>query len=468
MLLRPYQEKDITNIRAAFMRGERKVCYCAPTGSGKTVTFVHAARKAVEKGQRVLIVVHRQELIDQTIAALTIEGVPFGIIASGYPEQLQAPVQVAMAQTLVRRLDHQHGDVRLLVVDEAHHVMAATWLTIVNALPNARVLGVTATPERLDGKGLRAVFETLIIGPSVKDLITEKWLSRFVVFAPEHTVDLKRLRTVAGDYSLADLALRMNTDVVLDDVVTEFRKHLLGRTALCFCVTIAHSRAVTRFLRAHGIRAEHLDGDTPSAERREVIARLATGEIDVVSNCGLISEGLDVPSVHGIILLRPTKSLALYLQMIGRALRPSDGKDRAIILDHSGNVYCHGFPDFEHAWSLTGRSKQKRAAPVKRCPHCGALIAASARTCPECGVVLPVKPPPLPVSTPLIEITPADGFEQWLARGRFRDVVEWDGTNEERLRAVARARGYRPGWVWYRLKQTREAEDNALLEAIWN
>jgi DNA repair protein RadD len=169
-----------------------------------------------------------------------------------------------------------------------------------------------------------------------------------------------------------------------------------------------------------------------------------------------------------VILLRPTKSLVLHLQQIGRALRPSDGKDRAVILDHSGNVYRHGFPDLEHAWSLNGRPKQRGKAPVKRCPECGALIPASARTCPECGVAFPAKPAPLPVSTPLVELDPANGFEQWLAQGSFRAVTEWAGTNEERLRAVARARGYQPGWVWYRLKQTREAEDNALLEAIWN
>jgi DNA repair protein RadD len=257
MILRSYQEKDIANIRASFIRGERKVCYAAPTGSGETVVFVHAARKAVEKNQRVLIVVHRQELIDQTTAALTVESVPYGIIASGYPEQLHAPVQVAMAQTLVRRLDHLR-DVRLLIVDECHHVMATTWLTIVNALPNALILGVTATPERLDGKGLGEVFTVLVCGPSVKNLIGGGWLSPFIIYAPERIVDLKRVRTVAGDYALNDLAARMNTDIVLDDVVTEFRKHLLGRTALCFCVTIAHSRATARFLRAHGIRAERI------------------------------------------------------------------------------------------------------------------------------------------------------------------------------------------------------------------
>jgi DNA repair protein RadD len=466
MLLRLYQEQDIANIRAQFIQGTEKVCYAAPTGSGKTVVFCHAAHKAVEKGQRALIVVHRQELVDQTTAALALEGVPYGIIAAGYPEQLQAPVQVAMMQTLVRRLDRL-SDVRLLVVDECHHVMAATWLTIINALPNALVLGVTATPERLDGKGLREVFSALVNGPSVKNLIAEGWLSKFVIYAPEHTVDLKRVRTVAGDYALNDLAQRMNTEVVLDDVVTAFRKHLLGCTALCFCVTIAHSRATARFLRTRGIRAEHLDGDTPSAERRAIIARLAAGEIDVVCNCGIISEGLDVPSVGGVILLRPTKSLALYLQQIGRALRPADGKDRAVILDHSGNVYRHGFPDLEHGWSLHGRPKQKGKAPVKRCSSCGALVAAAARVCPECGAALPVKPVSKPVSTPLVELDPANGFERWLAHGRFAAVVEWAGTDEARLHMVARARGYQPGWVYYRLKHAREADDNVLLQAIW-
>jgi DNA repair protein RadD len=466
VILRSYQEQDIATIRALFQQGARTVCYCGATGSGKTIMFCHAAHKAMEKGQRVLIVVHRQELIDQTVAALAIEGVPFGIIASGYRENLQAPVQVAMVQSLVNRLDRLR-DVRLLVVDECHHVLAQTWRTIVDALPNALVLGVTATPERLDGKGLGEVFSALVIGPSVKNLIDARWLSPFVIFAPEHTVDLKRVRSVAGDYALNDLTQRMNTDVVLGDVVTEFGKHLLGRTALAFCVTIAHSRATARFLRAHGIRTEHLDGDTPGAERREIIARLARGETDVVCNCGIISEGLDIPSVGGVILLRPTKSVGLHLQQVGRALRPSEGKDRAVILDHSGNTYKHGFPDLEHAWSLNGRPKQRRSAPVKRCPNCGALIAASAKVCPECSVALPTKPAPIPVSTPLVEITPADGFERWLAHGQFSAVTEWAGTNEARLHQVARARGYQPGWVYYRLRYTREADDNALMEAVW-
>jgi DNA repair protein RadD len=464
MILRDYQQKGISDIRALFMQGKRRVCYAAPTGSGKTVLFCHAAKKAIEHGQRAVVHVHRQELVEQTCKALAAEGIPYGIIAAGHPENPDAPMQVAMVQTLVRRLD-QLRDISLSIIDECHHVLAATWLEIANATPRARVLGVSATPERLDGKGLNAVFEALVIGPTVQKLIAGGWLAPFVVYAPERMVNLKGARTVAGDYALGDLARRMNTEVVLADALVEYRKHLLGRTAIAFCVNIEHSRATARFFRAAGIRAEHLDGDTPSGERHDIIARLGTGETEIVCNCGIISEGLDVPSVSGVILLRPTKSLALYLQQVGRSLRPSDAK-RAVILDHSGNVFKHGLPDLEHAWSLDGRPKQRGKALVRRCPECGALIA-SAHECPECGADLrPEEVAPATAPDPLIELDPATAHERWLATGSFQSVMNWAGLNEARLRAVAQARGYKSGWVYYRLKAQREAAENALLRAI--
>jgi superfamily II DNA or RNA helicase len=361
MILRSYQDCDVGRIRASFQQGAKRICYAAPTGSGKTVLFAYITHRAAERSQRVVILVHRQELIEQTCKALAAEGLRYGVIAAGYPEDLDALVQVCMAQTLVNRLDRL-CDVRLVIVDEAHHVMAATWRTILAALPNAMVLGVTATPERLDGKGLRDVFEVLIIGPTVKTLIAEGWLSPFAVFAPERMVSLKGVRAVAGDYAIGELARRMNTETVLTDVLDEYRKHLLGRTAIAFCTTIDHSRTAARFLRGAGIRTEHLDGDASHRERQAILGRLETGETSIVCNCSLISEGLDIPSVGGVILLRPTKSLSVFLQQIGRALRPAPGKDRAIVLDHSGNVFKHGMPDLEHPWSLDV-ARRKRAEP---------------------------------------------------------------------------------------------------------
>src|SRR6266571_4982404 len=316
--LRQYQINDIAAIRRAYADGKRRVCYQGPTGCGKTILFVHAAHKAVQQGHQVAILVHRQELIDQTCEALTAEGIEYGVIAAGYPESADAPVLVAMVQTLIRRPERLNG-VKFLIVDEAHHILAATWLVLAAAVPEARLLGVTATPERLDGKGLSTAFDALVVGPTVKELIDSGWLSPFVVFAPERQVDLKRLRTVAGDYALGELANRMNTDIVLADAIMEYRKHLDGQSALAFCVTIEHSRATARAFRAAGINAVHLDGDTPAGERRDIIARLGGAEPLIVTNCGIVAEGLNVPVVSGVILLRPTKSLALYLQQIGRA-----------------------------------------------------------------------------------------------------------------------------------------------------
>lgn len=467
MILRDYQERDIAAIRASFAQGKRRVCYAGPTGSGKTILFVHAARKALQQGLSVVILVHRQELVDQTCEALAAEGIAYGIVAAGYPENADALVQVCMVQTLLRRPERLDS-VKFLVIDEAHHILAATWFALAAAVPEARLLGVTATPERLDDKGLSAAFDALVIGPTVKELIAGGWLSPFVVFAPEHQVDLKRLRTVAGDYALGELANRMNTDIVLADAIAEYRKHLDEQSALVFCVTIEHSRATARALRTAGINAVHLDGDTPAGERRDIIARLGGAEPLIVCNCGIIAEGLNVPVVAGVILLRPTKSLALYLQQIGRALRPAPGKQRAVILDHAGNVYRHGFPDLEHAWSLAGRPKKRGQAPVKRCSSCGALIPTSARECPECGAIQP-RPAASPghvVSRPLLELDAMTAHERWLATGSFKSVKNWAGLNEARLHAVARARGYKSGWVYYRLKVQREAAENALLRAI--
>jgi superfamily II DNA or RNA helicase len=419
--LRPYQELDVANLRARFHEGAARVCYQAATGSGKTVVFVWLARRIPENGHRVAIVVHRGELVDQTCAVLDAEGLNFGVIASGYPENPEAPIQVCMVQTLVNRLDRLAG-VQFLIVDESHHVMAATYRMVVAAAPRARVLGVTATPERLDGKGLREVFDALVICSSPPaQLIADGWLSPFVVYAPERLVDLKKVRTVAGDYALGDLAQRMGARFVLDDALAEYRKHLDGRSAIAFCTTIDHSRAVARHFRAAGVRARHLDGDTPTPERRALIAALAAGEVQVITNCSLISEGLDVPSVAGVILLRPTKSLALFLQQIGRGLRPSPGKERAVILDHAGNVFKHGMPDLEHPWSLDGRPKKKGKALVRRCPECGAVIPIAVHECPECGADLRAEPPqPSPGPDPLSYLDPATAHERWLATGPFK------------------------------------------------
>ena len=360
--LRNYQEQGVADIRARFTDGARRVLYQAPTGSGKTVLFGFITQNAAARGNRVVILGHRQEIVDQIDTALTDLAVPHGIIAAGYPEIPDAPVQVASVATLVRRLDRLQN-LDLLVVDEAHHAVAGMWRKIIATVPDAKVLGVTATPERLDGKGLGDIFEVLVLGPTVGDLIPA-YLANFVTYAPVRDPDLSAVKTRMGDFATDQLADVMSDTVVIGSAVEEYARLCPGAPSIAFCVDIEHSKLVAERFAKAGYRAAHVDGDTPKDERRDLIRALGTGEVQILTNCGLISEGLDVPGVVGAILLRPTKSLALYLQQVGRALRPAPGKAKALILDHAGNTYRFGLADAPRAWSLDGRAKTRVGVPV--------------------------------------------------------------------------------------------------------
>jgi superfamily II DNA or RNA helicase len=450
-LLRPYQERGVADIRQAFGRGISRICYQAPTGSGKTVLFAYIVAGAMARGNRVIIFGHRDEIVRQISAALLELDVTHGIVAAGYDET-PAPVQIANVATLVRRLDRVKAP-DLLVVDECHHSVAGTWRKIIEHWPQAKVLGVSATPERLDGKGLNDIFGGLVIGPTVSELIEAKFLSPFTTFAPARSPDLSRVRTRAGDYAVDQLSDAMSDGIVVNGAVDEYGRLCAGVPAIVFCVDIAHSELVAERFAARGFRAAHVDGDTPAEERRNLIAALGTGKIQVLCNCGLISEGLDVPSVVAVILLRPTKSLALYLQQVGRALRPAEGKDKALILDHSGNTFRFGMVDALRAWSLEGRPKGERegVAPLCRCERCGALNPIAAFVCVNCGAQLR-KPP----SRREIHIGRLIEFNH-LAAMTYRQALRWAGDDTDRLQRVAAARGYKPGWVHKVLQERRTA-----------
>jgi superfamily II DNA or RNA helicase len=455
MILRPYQQDDIARIRAAYANGARRVLLASPTASGKTFLFATVVAGVAKRGKRVTILGHRDEIIRQIDDALTELGVAHGIIAAGYPSTPELPVQIASVATLVRRLHRLAPAPDFCVVDEAHHAAARTWGRIIEVLPEARILGVTATPQRLDGKGLSDIFDTLIIGPSVEVLIQQGYLSNFTTYAPAQRVDLSKVHTRAGDYALDELAETMSAGVIIEGAVDEYVRLCAGVPAICFAVDIAHSKLVAAAFAARGFRAAHVDGTTPAAERRALIAALGTGEIQVLCNCGLISEGLDVPVVTAAILLRPTKSPALHLQQVGRALRPAPGKAKALILDHTGNTFRFGPADVERRWSLEGKAgKGEALPPLQRCFGCGAIIPAAAMICPECGTVLRVPEPKAPhVERAGTTLVATDR----LATMTYQQALRWAGGDRDRLRLVAAARGYKPGWIYYRLQELREA-----------
>jgi len=410
--LRDYQLDGIAEIRAAFAE-HRRVLFVLPTGGGKTVIFSRITADTTARGERTVIVGHRQEIADQISLALTNLGVAHGLIRPDAP-MTDHLVQVGMVQTLARRIDRLAAP-SLLIEDECHHAVAATWARVAGAWPNARVLGVTATPERLDGKGLSDAFDVMVEGPDTAELIAQRWLAPIKYLAPDGNIDLSRVRTTGGDYNSGDLAGVLDHDAVTGDVIEHYLRHLGGRTAIAFCVTVAHAEHVALRFRNAGINAESIDGSMSPAERRAVVARLRSGGIRVLTSCEVVSEGFDVPAVGGCILLRPTQSLALYRQQIGRCLRPKpDGSD-AVVLDHVGNCYQHGLPTDPHAWSLysTRRTAADRNEPaatsrLRRCEACDAVFAAGAREAPCDGIAGCLWAPPRFIERPgrLQEVRP--------------------------------------------------------------
>ena len=449
--LRPYQTDSVTELREAYANGAKSPLYVLPTGGGKTFSFAYIAMLTANRGGRVLILVHRSELIKQSSATLDFIGVPHGIVAPGHSATDDA-VQIASVQTLARRIKKRAYHADLIIVDEAHHAVAGSWRKILDAFPEARILGVTATPCRLDGRGLDGVFDAMIQGPSVSDLIEAGYLSEYSLFAPSCDLDMSRVTRRGGDYAKNEIAEQVDKPTITGSAVGHYRRLCDGRPAIAFCATVKHAEHVAETFRIAGYNSESLDGTLDAETRAARIAGLASGEIHVLTSCEIISEGFDLPAVAVAILLRPTASTSLYLQQVGRALRPFPGKSKAVILDHVGNTLRHGLPDEDREWSLDGLAKRSRGAteagpsfiqcarcffcfvPEPRCPHCGA----------ECA--LPKDRTPDEVEGELVELSAEEIAAARAARKREEGRA---GTLEELL-ALAKQRGYKPGWAHYR------------------
>jgi superfamily II DNA or RNA helicase len=359
-----------------------------PTGGGKTVIFSHIAERAAQLGNRICILVHRQELVDQASRSLHSLGMNHGVIAAGRSMDLSHGVQVASVQTLARRLHRvPPGFFSLLIVDEAHHAVAGSWAKVIDHYASAKVLGVTATPERLDGRGLGQFFGDMVQGPDAAWLTEQGFLAPARVFAPPNRVDMSGVRKLGGDFRMDDAQAQLEQAGIMGDAVTHYRRHLAPGTAIAFCCSVAHAQAVADAFNAQRIPTAVVDGTMDKETRRGLIEALGAGRIKVLASCQIISEGTDVPSVTGAILLRPTQSLSLFLQQVGRCLRPAPDKNHAIIMDHVGNTQRHGLPTDPREWKLEGRAKKERAAapPVKVCEGCFAAIPSGLRECPVCG-----------------------------------------------------------------------------------
>ena len=385
-ILRPYQHNVIEEFHHRVQAGIRRIILVAPTGSGKTIVGADIIQDYARRGKAVMVLAHRREIVAQTSQKLFELRISHGIIQAGIkPRQLEL-VQVASIQTLWKRTNHtgtmQPPPVDLLWIDEAHHCPAQTYRAIINSYPDAVLIGTTATPCRGDGRGLGGIFQEMIECPQVAELIEQGYLVRMRVYAPVDP-DLKGVRTVAGDYVENQLAERMDRPQLIGDLVTHWHKFGERRKTVAFATSVGHSVHIRDEFVKSGVRAEHIDGSTPKAERDASLARLASGDIDLVTNCMVLSEGWDLPEVACCILARPTKKMGLYRQMIGRVLRPADSKPDAIVLDHSGAVFRHGFVEDRVEWSLDPDKKAVAPRHRERCTHPSSRLVE----CSQCGVV---------------------------------------------------------------------------------
>lgn len=428
--LRHYQQQAVDQIRQAYRAKHRSVLFVLPTGGGKTVVFSHIAEQAAARGNRICVLVHRQELLRQASASLSALGVRHGLIAANRPMDLSQPVQVASVQTLARRLHKlPAGLFQLLVIDEAHHSNAGTWAKVLQHFGSARVLGVTATPCRSDGRGLNEWYSHLVLGPTPAELTEQGFLAAARVLAPPGP-SLIQVRKRMGDYDLNQAGQILQAGQAMGDCLSHYRRYLSGQTAIAFCCSIAHAEAVAELFNQHGVAAASIDGTMDSTTREQLLSDLGAGRLKVLTSCQLIGEGVDVPSVAGCILLRPTQSVSLHLQMIGRCLRPQPGKT-AVILDHVGNTQRLGHHLEEREWTLDGTPKRDRekAPSVKVCPACFSCLPSAIRECPDCGHDFVAERRELQtVDGELVEV------QQMTCR--VGDAVEW-----------MRGSRWEPGWI---------------------
>ncbi|MBK8123961.1 MAG: DEAD/DEAH box helicase [Dokdonella sp.] len=528
--LRPYQASKVAEARALMGQGKRSICLVAPCGAGKTIIAAHIIHSALSKQRRVLFLAHRRELIDQCAEKLRALGIlDYNVVLSGHPHSRNpnAPMQIASIQTLIRR---EYPPADLIIVDESHHAAAGQYQTLLKNYPDAYVLGLTATPERLDGKGLDGIFHDLLEVATVPDLIDSGFLVAPTCLgpSPEMAAQLKSalasVKVRGGDYAEGALGDAMDHAELVGDIVQHWKEWAAGQKTIVFAASILHSQHIIQQFQAAGIPAAHLDGKMATPEREGILAAWRSGDIQVVSNCQILTEGFDFPELSCCVLARPTKSVALFLQMCGRVLRTAPGKSGALILDHAGNMLEHGPPHIDRVWTLQGASKKRKVERTHACflPGCGALFverdagavwwvaatqpgiienyrfmarkfermdrsspeftqeakliacpACSHAACKFCGSF--IKPPSAESSDRLIcpqcqgEYS-SDRQEQEEREKRQPPtsmdgdlvLMDGDGAAAEKIRVkneykrllnVAKEKGHKRGWVWWRLKE---------------
>lgn len=447
LTLRPYQEEGIAGIRTHYGSGKRRVLLHLATGGGKTVVFCRVLAGAIEKNKKAIMVVRGKQLVDNASQRLFREGIDHGCLqADHWNKKPHHPLQVCSIDTLFRRKMVPPAD--LIVIDEAHYATSDSFRWLIAQYPDAFILAVTATPHVKDG--LRHIADEVVYPITVKELMDQGFLVKPKYYVPSK-VDMRgvRIDSKTGDFNLADLANAYEKQTsIYGDVIKYYSSVVQGLPAVCFAVDKNHSRHLAQLFNNAGFKAVHVEDTTPMKEREEIIKKLATGEIQVVTNVGIFCVGVDIPCLRAVISCRPTQSYNLWIQQCGRGTRPYPNKDHFFVMDHGDNISRHGFIEFERPCNLDGAVK--RAAEVKPliCEECyGAFSREENGTvCPHCGhdnvksrVVLREKE--VRAEIELREVKPTvEMNEAQIA------------TQVDKWIRLANSRNYHPGFVFHKVK----------------
>lgn len=428
MQLRDYQQDLVCGVHDAWAEGYKRPCIVLPCGGGKSIITADMAKRATDKGKDVLFLVHRQELCEQIEETF----VNYGVDMEG--------CNIGMVQTITRRLG-KIPPPKLIITDENHHCLASSYKRIYEYYKTYCV-GVTATPVRLNGGGLGEINDKLVIGISAKELIARECLAPYDYYAPP-VADLSGIKSRNGDYAPEDIENALNKPHIYGDVIKYYKELAEGIKGVCYCATVNHSKDMAKAFNDAGISAAHIDGSTPKSERAEIVRKFRDSEITILCNVDLISEGFDVPDCGVSILLRPTKSLTLYIQQAMRCMRYRPNK-KAIIIDHVGNVHRHGLPDMDREWTLDPKPPRKKqnTVSVRQCTECY-FTHIPAPVCPNCGHVYEIKQ----------QATPKE-----IQQAKLQKIVEAyklpaECRTLQELYAYAKKKGYKPGWAYYQARE---------------
>lgn len=450
--LRPYQRQLLDCIRQQ-MRSHKRIVAVMPTGAGKGQTIGAIVSSALAKGSTVLVLAHRRRLVSQLRATIQQWGI-----------SLDDPhLIVESVQTVIRRMNDMPTP-NLIIIDEAHHLVEGNmWGRVISCWPDAYVLGKTATPQRLDGRGLGeghgGYFQSIVMGPSAQWLTDNGYLAKARIYLPPTTIDREQLKAVRGDFEQRGMSEQLCKRNICGDAIQHYKRLVFPGTALTACVSVEHAEMMAAAYEEHGISARAITESCKPQDQERIFDELAKGIIKVVTFCEMLSEGVDVPSVSAIQMLRPTQSLTMYLQQVGRALRIKPDGSHAIILDHVGNVECHGLPSEDREWSLEGRGKRKmdKALSVKTCKRCYAANATNARFCVDCGAPFEIEAREIKEIEG--ELQEADAARIAVMRAKRRE--QSSARDLGALRELAQQRGYKRGWA-ERVYQARLAKRHGI------